>query len=378
MDLITRSTRMATFTILAGCSRSSSRLQLIRSRRVGPATFARLMRDCGNAGAALDALPGIAAAAGVKNYRTFSRTEAASELDAGYAMGARPLFLGAPGYPALLATISDAPPVLWARGRLELLNNDSVALVGARNASSLGTRMAKLLAAELGSEGFVVTSGLARGIDAAAHFAALETGTVAVMAGGIDQIYPTENTSLADQIVHAGVLLSEMPMGHSPQARDFPRRNRIISGLSSAVVVVEGAAKSGSLITAREAAEQGRDVMAVPGHPLDARAAGCNMLIRDGAALVRSAKDVLEVLGRPKIAAKPKPALPAEQPRATPKQALDLSRRILSLLSPSPLPEDQLIRALNVPAASVSPHLVSLELDGKLNRQAGGMLALNV
>lgn len=354
-------------------------LQLIRSRRIGPATFVRLMQDHGSAAAALAALPGIAAAAGVKNYHPFPHAEAARELAAGQAKGARLLCLGAADYPRLLADISDAPPVLWARGRRDLPERDSVALVGARNASSLGTRMAKLLAGGLGEAGYVVTSGLARGIDAAAHHAALPSGTIAVMAGGVDHIYPVENLKLADQIAEQGLLLSEQPMGLSPQAQHFPRRNRIISGLSRAVVVVEGAAKSGSLITARDAADQGRDVMAVPGHPLDARASGCNMLIRDGASLVRSAGDVIEALSptvRPRP--DPEPRRTVEPPKATRTEALDLSRRILGLLGPSPIPEDQLIRELNLPPASVTPHLLSLELDGRLNRQAGGLLALTV
>jgi DNA processing protein len=335
-------------------------LQLIRSRRVGPATFMRLMGDYGTAGAALDALPGIAAAAGVNNYHVYPKAEAQREYETGRAKRARLLCIGTPEYSQVLADISDAPPVIWARGRVDLLLRDSVALVGARNASSLGTRMAKLLASDLGKAGYVVTSGLARGIDAAAHHAALPTGTIAVMAGGVDVIYPVENQKLADEIAETGLLISEQPM-----------------------VVVEGAAKSGSLITAREAADQGRDVMAVPGHPLDTRATGCNMLIRDGAVLVRSASDVIEALGVPQQAPRPDPIVPSrltiqEPPKATISEAMDLSRKILSLLGPAPIPEDQLIRELNAPAAAVSSHLVTLELDGRLQRHTGGMLALVV
>ncbi|MDA1287071.1 MAG: DNA-processing protein DprA [Proteobacteria bacterium] len=358
-------------------------LQLIRSRRVGPATFMRLMGDYGTAGAALDALPGIAAAAGVNNYHVYPKAEAQREYETGRVKRARLLCIGTPEYSQVLADISDAPPVIWARGRVDLLLRDSVALVGARNASSLGTRMAKLLASDLGKAGYVVTSGLARGIDAAAHHAALPTGTIAVMAGGVDVIYPVENQKLADEIAETGLLISEQPMGLAPQARHFPRRNRIVSGLSRAVVVVEGAAKSGSLITAREAADQGRDVMAVPGHPLDTRATGCNMLIRDGAVLVRSASDVIEALGVPQQAPRPDPIVPSrltiqEPPKATISEAMDLSRKILSLLGPAPIPEDQLIRELNAPAAAVSSHPVTLELDGRLQRHTGGMLALVV
>jgi len=360
-------------------------LQLIRSRRVGPATFARLMADFGAAAAALAALPGIAHAAGVENYHPCPHPEAAREYEAGRRAGARLLCLGSPEYPALLADISDAPPLVWARGDIGLLARESIALVGARNASSLGTRMAKSLAADLGRDGFVITSGLARGVDAAAHHGALATGTIAVMAGGVDHIYPAENLKLADQIAETGLILSEQPMGLAPQARHFPRRNRIISGLCHAVIVVEGAAKSGSLITAREAADQGRDVMAVPGHPMDARASGCNMLIRDGATLVRSARDVIEALSippgtvtvRPQTGS-PQPAAPVEPRKSTIPEAMDLARRILTMLGPTPIPEDQLIRDLDVPAAAVSTHLVSLELDGRLLRQSGGMLALKV
>jgi DNA processing protein len=356
-------------------------LQLIRSRRVGPATFRRLMGEHGTAKAALGALPAIAAAAGVSRYSVFAQDAAEAEMAAGTRLGARLICLGAADYPADLADIGDAPPVLWALGDVALLSRPTMALVGARNASSLGTRMAKNLARDLGAAGYVIASGLARGVDAAAHHAALESGTIAVMAGGIDQIYPAENTALAAEIAKSGLILSEHPPGLSPQARHFPRRNRIISGLSKAVIVVEGAAKSGSLITAREAADQGRDVMAVPGHPMDSRAAGCNMLIRDGAVLVRSANDVIEALSPSAPAQKPQSSgglFPDEPPRATPEQALDLSRRILSLLSPSPVAEDQIIRETGAPSHLVSSQLVALELEGRLLRQAGGTVSLSV
>ncbi|MFT5005769.1 MAG: DNA processing protein [Paracoccaceae bacterium] len=351
-------------------------LQLIRSRRVGPSTFHRLMGEYGNAAASLAALPEIAHAAGVKSYTVYPRVEAEREFVAGQTVGAELILFGTPEYPPLLAKITDAPPILWIKGTLEP-RSETIALVGARNASSLGTRMAKLLAGELGRAGYSVASGLARGIDTAAHLGSLATGTIAVMAGGVDFIYPRENQKLAEEIAESGLLLSEQPIGLSPQARHFPRRNRLISGLSRAVIVVEGAAKSGSLITARDALDQGREVMAVPGHPLDARASGCNMLIRDGAILVRSANDVIEALALPE-SGEITETISAEPPKATIPEALDLSRKILSLLSPSPIPEDQLIRELNLPPQTVSSHLVSLELDGKLARQAGGMLSLAV
>ncbi len=271
-------------------------LRLTRSRRVGPATFIRLLREFGSAAAALDALPGIAAEAGVRDYAAAPRGEALAEWRAADAAGARPLLLGAPDYPPLLATIADPPPLVWALGEPALAARPAVALVGARNASALGGRMASRLAAELGGMGFVVVSGLARGIDAAAHRAALTTGTIASQAGGLDVVYPPENAGLAAEIAAQGLRLSEMPMGHAPRAQDFPRRNRIVSGLALGVVVVEGALRSGSLITARNALDQGREVMAVPGNPMDARAGGCNALIRDGATLVRSAADVAEAL----------------------------------------------------------------------------------
>lgn len=242
--------------------------------------------------------------------------------------------------------------------------------------------MAKALARELGEAGYVIVSGLARGVDTAAHVAGLDTGTVAVQAGGVDMMYPAENTCLAEQIAQKGLRLSEQPMGLSPQARHFPPRNRIISGLSSAVVVVEAAGKSGSLITARNALDQGRDVLAVPGHPFDARAAGCNMLIRDGATLVRSAADVIEAVapmasqtavGEPEL---PRISAPPSTPEYGLKEIAALHRQILSRLGPSPLAEDQLIRDLKAPARSVAPVLVDLELDGKIKRQPGGLLSL--
>ena len=338
--------------------------------------------------------------------------------------GARLIARGMASYPRALIDLSDAPPLLWALGRTDLLATPSVALVGARNASSLGTRMARGLAGELGAAGLTVVSGLARGIDAAAHIASLDTGTVAVMAGGVDVVYPAENAVLAQEIADKGLRISEQPMGLQPQARHFPRRNRLISGLAHAVVVVEAAARSGSLITAKDALDQGREVMAVPGHPFDARAAGCNMLIRDGAILVRNARDVLEALApltepdqpllieaeaeesppaEPMTAARAAPANrrsngasrgaeraapprtdPQPAPRSTARTAgtadgglravAALHRQILDRLGPSPLAEDQLIRDLGLAAATVTPELTTLELDGRIERHAGGFL----
>ncbi|MEL7089652.1 MAG: DNA-processing protein DprA, partial [Planctomycetota bacterium] len=272
-------------------------LRLLRSRRVGPQTFRRLMTETGwDAAAAIEALRRVAFDAGVSDYKPCRHEDAAREYYAGLDAGAVPIFVGAAEYPSGLASIDDAPPLLWAIGSPSLTANEPIAVVGARNASSLGLRMARTLSRELGGSGSTIVSGLARGIDAVAHDEALATGTVAVVAGGVDVVYPRENTALMERIAEDGLLVSEQPPGLQPQARHFPRRNRIISGLSRAVVVVEAALRSGSLITARTALEQGRDVMAVPGHPFDPRASGSNLLIRDGAILVRNAEDVLDAL----------------------------------------------------------------------------------
>ncbi|WP_095588767.1 DNA-processing protein DprA [Actibacterium ureilyticum] len=356
-------------------------LRLIRSRRVGATTFYRLMAEHGSADAALDALPEIARTAGVKDYAPFARDDALRELDRGRAAGATLIAHGMPAYPALLHDLSDAPPLLWISGRADLLQRPTVALVGARNASSLGIRMARKLAADLGAADQVTVSGLARGIDTAVHQATLDSGTIAVVAGGIDVIYPRENADLARDIAQNGLLVSEMPPGLQPQARHFPRRNRIISGLARAVVVVEAAARSGSLITARDALDQGREVLAVPGHPYDARASGCNMLIRDGAGLVRGAKDVIEALQDNAPAPPPQADIPPPPPERTAPRLTDIAQlhgQILNRLGPTPLAEDQLIRDLNLPAQAVAAELVTLELDGQIIRQPGGLLSRTV
>ena len=349
-------------------------LRLIRSARVGPTTFHRLMTEHGTARAALDALPAIAQAAGVQDYTPCPPDLAEREIDLARAKGARMLCFGSDAYPATLASIADAPPVLWCMGQRAPILRPVVALVGARNASSLGTRTARALAEGLGHEGYTVVSGLARGIDAAAHHGSLKTGTIAVMAGGVDVIYPAENALLAAAIADQGLRLSEQPMGMAPQARHFPPRNRIIAGLALAVVVVEAAEKSGSLITARDALEQGREIMAVPGHPVDGRAGGSNRLIREGATLVRHVEDVLEVLQRlqPPQPAQATETVPPDRPGAT---GLPLDQRILDLLGPSPVAEDQLIRDLALPAAQISPALVMLEMQGSVRRHPGGLVS---
>ena len=359
-------------------------LRLLRSRRVGVSTFFRMMQEYGSAQDALAALPEVAKAAGVRKYLPCPRAVVEDEMKAARFAGARLVAFGTADYPALLTTIPDPPPLLWVLGKVSLLNRPTIAMVGARNASSLGTRMARKLAADLSGADFVIASGLARGVDTAAHSTALEGGTIAVMAGGVDVVYPRENAVLAQDIADKGVRISEQPMGLSPQARHFPRRNRIISGLAQAVVVVEAAAKSGSLITARAALEQGREVLAVPGHPYDARASGCNMLIRDGATLVRGARDVTDALA-PLVKARTQnatattnsPDIPPPPPETrTRQETLALHQEILARLGPSPVGEDQLIRDLSLPASHITPVLVSLELDGKIERMPGGALAL--
>jgi len=353
---------------------SFARLRLLRSRRVGVVTYYRMLRDYGTARAALEALPDVARAAGVKDYRICPENVVHAELRAAKAVNARLIAHDCAAYPPHLAELDDAPPFLWAIGDIELLHRPLVSIVGARNASSLGTRMARALASGLGEAGFTVVSGLARGIDAAAHLATLDTGTIAVQAGGVDVIYPVENTTLAQDIAAQGLRISEQPMGLQPMARHFPSRNRIIAGLSRATVVVEAAAKSGSLITARDALDQGREVLAVPGHPFDARAAGCNMLIRDGAALVRNAADVIDQLGPAKAPAASPPISPAAAP-APQRDIAALHTDILSRLGPSPVAEDQLLRDLAVAPGIATPVLVELELNGHILRHAGGLVS---
>ncbi|MFY0660303.1 MAG: DNA-processing protein DprA [Shimia sp.] len=356
-----------------------TRLRLLRSRRVGPTTYHRLMREHGSAEAALNALPEIARIAGVPRYTPTSIDDAKRELNDGRALGARPLFFEDADYPALLKEIPDAPPMLWCLGDTRFLNTPTVAIIGARNASSLGMRMAKRLAADLGDAGLTVVSGLARGIDATAHEASLDTGTIAVYAGGLNRPYPSKNIDLAEQIAIQGLCLSEQRPDMEPRARHFPARNRIISGLVRAVVVVEAASKSGSLLTARMALDQGRDVLAVPGHPFDARAAGANILIRDGASLVRGAEDVLEVLNtlplrRPRQSEPPKEPLPRRVKRSL-RDTAALHSEILQRLGPSPVSEDQLVRDMVMSSSEVSPVLLDLEMDGKITRLAGGLLS---
>jgi DNA processing protein len=351
------------------------RLRLLRSRRVGISTYKRLLIEHGTAQNALAALPEVARAAGVLKYEICPEGIVHAELKNGRIAGAILVDIATPEYPKQLRDLTDAPPFLWAIGNISLLQRPAISVVGARNASSLGTRMAKPLATELGLLGYVIVSGLARGVDAAAHLAAMDTGTIAAQAGGVDVMYPAENTELAMNIASKGLRISEMPMGLQPMARHFPKRNRIISGLAQATVIVEAAAKSGSLITARDALDQGRDVLAVPGHPFDARAAGGNMLIRDGAVLVRNAQDVVEALAP---LAPQRTTLPLEEPApklSDLRETSQLHMQIMSRLGTPPIAEDQLIRDLKTTPAKVTPILLDLELDGRIARHGGGLLA---
>ena len=357
-------------------------LRLARSEGVGPATFRDLLARYGSAAAALDALPDLARRAGRDRLpRIPTRSQAEDELAALAKLGGGVLCLCEDEYPAPLAAIDDAPPVLTWRGDPGLLAATSLAIVGARNASASGCRLAETLSRELGEAGLVIVSGLARGIDAAAHRGALATGTIAVFAGGLDVIYPAENEVLAAAIAERGLILAELPPGTQPLARNFPRRNRIVSGLARGVLVVEAALKSGSLITAHVAAEQGREVMAVPGSPLDPRCRGANRLIRDGAALVEETADILEILGE--VAVK-RCRMPVERPvEETPRpvsqnglQHIDKSEKIpadaiLARLGPTPVPVDELIRQCSFSAPIVRTALLELELAGRLERHPG-------
>jgi DNA processing protein len=334
-----------------------ARLRLARSARIGPVTFHEALSHFGSATAAAAQLGAI------------SDAEIAREEEALGQAGGRFLVLGDACYPAALAALPDAPPVLSAIGDLALLGRPALAVVGAREASAAGCRLASAFAAELGAAGFLIASGLARGIDAAAHRAALATGTVAVLAGGVDQIYPPQNAALHAEVAARGLLLSEAKWGVPPVARAFPRRNRIVSGLSAGVVVIEAAARSGSLITAQRAAEQGREVFVVPGSPLDPRYAGSNSLIRDGAILARDANDILSVLGRPQVVPQPigKPRQNSTDPAVV---------RVLSAIGSVPTAVDELVRRCQVSAATMAEVLLALELEGRLERHRGNRVSL--
>lgn len=353
-----------------------ARLRLIRSDNIGPVTYSQLIARFGSASAALDAIPDLAARGGGRAPKLASRAAVEREMEAVARLGARYLFLGQGLYPPLLAGIETAPPALIVKGNLALLDQVAIAMVGARNASAAACRFARTLAQGIGAAGAVVVSGLARGIDTAAHDGSLETGTIGVIAGGIDIFYPPENEARQRDIAERGLLIAEQPPGTEPRARHFPYRNRIIAGLAQGTVVVEAAPRSGSLITARCAAEFGREVMAVPGSPLDPRAQGCNQFIREGATLVQSAEDVLESIRPFALRSVAQPRLDYA-PASDPAEAGEQERRtVTDLLSPTPVGVDEIIRQAGLPAALVHTILLELELAGRLERHAGGKVSL--
>jgi len=353
------------------------RLQLIRTPGIGPIAFRQLLLRFGSAGAALSAIPDLARRGGGRSPAIFARAAAERELAAVDALGARYLSVGQGLYPRALAELENAPPLIVAKGRIELLDRQMVAIVGARNASAAACRFARGLAHDLGQESVTVVSGLARGIDSAAHDGSLGSGTVAVIAGGIDVVYPPENQARQAEISERGLLIAEMPPGTEPRARHFPYRNRIIAGLAAGTVVVEAAPRSGSLITARLAGEAGREVMAVPGSPLDPRAQGCNGLIRDGATLIQNAADVMEALtplaGR--VASRHAPFEYEAAPGPVEAEP-DLRAAIEDLLGPSSVAVDEIVRQSGASAGAVQLVLLELDLAGRLDRHAGGKVSL--
>jgi DNA processing protein len=380
-------------------------LRLIRSENVGPRTFGALIRNCGSAGAALKALPDLARRGGAaKPIRLATVEEIERELAAARLLGVRFIGLSEPEYPAALRQIDSAPPILALRGAVEILQRPTVAIVGSRNASGAGLTIAERLARGLGRAGYVIASGLARGIDQRAHVASLETGTIAVLAGGHARLYPPEAAPLLGRIVETGAVISEMPVEWEPRGRDFPRRNRIVSGMALGTVIVEAARGSGSLITARFAAEQNREVFAVPGSPLDRRAEGTNDLLRDGANLCARVEDVLAVLDPLRardpfsilreglegslwdeqgvaggdFSAPSRPVAPGSLDLAMPSDAGSLHARVLELLSPSPISLDELVRVAEAPIKDVRIVLLELELAGRLDYSGGARVSLAV
>ena len=352
-----------------------ARIRLLRSPNVGPVSFAALLARFGTAAAAVEALPDLAGRGG-RSYQPAPVERIEREIDAVKKAGARYLFHDQPDYPALLAEIGAAPPVLIYRGDLSLAAKPCVALVGARNASAAAVRLARDFAIELGRVGFTVVSGLARGIDGAAHEGAMPR-TIGVIASGIDIAYPPQHAALQERIADEGLLIAEQPPGTEPRASHFPSRNRIIAGLSAGTLVVEAAVKSGSLITARLAGEAGREVMAIPGSPLEPRSHGCNHLIREGAVLVNAPEDVVELLssfdGTPRSTFR-EPAAPFAY--APEEMAETEPADIAGLLTTAPIGVDELIRQSGASAAAVQLALLELELAGRLERRAGGRVSV--
>ncbi len=364
-------------------------LRLCRTESIGPISFYAMLRRFGSARAALEALPRLARRGErTRTIAATTRSAAQAELIALHRIGDRLVCWGEPDYPGALAQIEDAPPILTVLGQPALLDRPMVAVVGARNASANGRRLARELAAGLGEGGLVVVSGLARGIDAAAHLGALETGTIAVVAGGVDVVYPEENRGLHDALRAQGAIVAELPIGSEPQARHFPRRNRIISGMALGVLVVEAAARSGSLITTRYALEQGREVFAVPGSPLDPRCRGANDLLRRGAILTETAEDVLTQLG-PLVQGSPPPRPPLPLPveerwsldapsggAGEPGADEDAQDMVLERLGPTPVAVDELVRQCQLTASAVATLLLELELSGRVERHPGNLVSL--
>lgn len=360
-----------------------ARLRLIRSENVGPVTYHRLIDRFTTASAALDALPSLARRGGRSApLKVCSASDATTELDAAAALGAQAVFHGEADYPPLLAMIPDAPTVLYVRGHLHLLKKRVIAVVGARNASLNGRRFAERLSTDLGRRGFCVASGLARGIDTAAHVGALDSGTIAVIAGGVDIAYPPENTELQDSIAERGAVISEMPPGTHPQARHFPTRNRILAGLGRGVAVVEASPRSGSLITARLAVDYDREVFAVPGAAGDPRARGTNQLIRDGAILTESADDILDAFsGLLEVGlsdAETSDIAGEIHPRPSDTVIDDARAWIESVIGPTPVTVDEIVRDGQFSTAAVAGALLELELAGRLERHPGGRVSLLV
>lgn len=351
------------------------RLRLIRSPRIGSVSYRQLLARFGSATEALRAIPDLAQRGGGK-ASVADAGVVEREIAASRALGARYLLMGDADYPALLDQMDGAPPALIVRGDVTLAARNCVAIVGARNASAAACRFARTLARDLAQRGAVVVSGLARGIDTEAHRGSIDGGTIGVIASGIDVVFPPENAALQEQVAGEGLLVTEHPPGTQPLARHFPARNRIIAGLALGTVVVEAAPKSGSLITARLAGEAGREVMAVPGSPIDPRAQGCNQLIREGAILVQNAADVMEAIGgfdtrmvrqgRLDFVGEPASSDVAQAERAA----------VTELLGPAPVPVDELIRLSGSSPAVVQTVLLELELAGRIERHAGGRVSL--
>jgi len=360
-------------------------LRLIRSENVGPVTFRELINHYGGAQQAIDALPELARRGGRgRPIRVCTAADAERELASAEAVGSRPLFTIEPGYPPALAGTGMPPPLIYAKGDISLLTRPAVAVVGSRQASAAGLKLTRQFAQGLAVAGYAIVSGLARGIDAAAHHASLASGTIAVVAGGIDVVYPPENDTLQRSIGERGVLVSEMPPGFEPRGRDFPRRNRIIAGIALGVVVVEAARRSGTLMTARLAAEAGRDVFAVPGHPLDPRAEGTNQLLKGGAIIATEPSDVVEALASisglsPQQAlAEAAPhepwVIPAMDPPPAPPVESDRAR-VLEALSPAPVDIDSIARTLSMPMRTVNVVLMELELAGLVARHGSQLVS---